>query len=264
MIEMILTCSVLGIVAGLLAGMLGIGGGVVIVPALIIILGSQGFPADFVVISAVATSLCTIIFTSISAARAQIKRNAVDWTIFKRWALLVVIGSFFSGFIAGHLPPVVLEIGIAIFLLIVSVIMLSKWVPNPSRSMPGPLGTSVLGLFSGTLSGLAGIGGGNVMVPLMVFFNVPMQRAVATSSTLGLPLALVGTIGYLISGWQETITDWSLGYVYLPAVALIAVFTVITAPLGVALSHRIPAQTLKRCFGTLLFLVAAHMLFTAL
>ncbi|BES73827.1 sulfite exporter TauE/SafE family protein [Marinobacter nanhaiticus D15-8W] len=263
MLEMIIACSVLGIVAGVLAGMLGIGGGVVIVPALVIILTSQAFPAEFVVISAVATSLCTIIFTSISAARAQIKRKAVDWTIFKRWALLVVIGSFVSGFIAGRLPPVVLEMGIACFLLIVSIIMLSRWVPNPSRSMPGPVGTSFLGLFSGTLSGLAGIGGGNVMVPLMVFFNVPMQRAVATSSALGLPLALVGTIGYVISGWGTQITEWSLGYVYLPAAALIAGFTVITAPLGVALSHRIPAPTLKRCFGALLFLVAARMLVTS-
>ncbi|WP_165857172.1 sulfite exporter TauE/SafE family protein [Marinobacter sp. JSM 1782161] len=264
MMEMILACSGLGIVAGILAGMLGIGGGVVIVPALVMILAGQGFPADYIVISAVATSLCTIIFTSISAARAQIKRQAVDWSIFRRWALLVVAGSFLSGFIAGQLPPVVLEVGIACFLLLVSIIMLSKWTPNPSRSMPGPAGTSVLGLFSGTLSGLAGIGGGNVMVPLMVFFNVPMQRAVATSSTLGLPLALVGTIGYVISGWNTTITDGSLGYVYLPAAALIAGFTVITAPLGVALSHRIPAPTLKRCFGALLFLVATRMLINAL
>lgn len=217
MIEMILSCVGLGVFAGILAGMLGIGGGVVIVPALVIILSHQGYPADYVVISSVATSLCTIIFTSISAARAQIKRKAVDWDIFKRWALLVVAGSFLSGFIAGQLPTVVLETGIAVFLLIVSLIMLSKWTPNPSRSMPGKVGTSVLGLFSGTLSGLAGIGGGNVMVPLMVFFNVPMQRAVATSSTLGLPLALVGTIGYFISGRDLSITDWNLGYVYLPA-----------------------------------------------
>ena len=264
MMEMILACAGLGIVAGLLAGMLGIGGGVVIVPALVIILKSQNFPEYYVVVTAVATSLCTIIFTSISAARAQIKRKAVDWDIFRRWALLVVVGSFLSGFVAGKLPPVVLETGIAVFLLIVSIIMLSKWVPNPSRSMPGKVGTSFLGFFSGTLSGLAGIGGGNVMVPLMVFFNVPMQRAVATSSALGLPLALVGTLGYLISGWHLSITDWSVGYVYLPAAGLIAMFTVAMAPVGVALSHYIPAPTLKRCFGALLMLVALRMLYISI
>ncbi|WP_166263470.1 sulfite exporter TauE/SafE family protein [Marinobacter caseinilyticus] len=262
--ELILACSALGIVAGILAGMLGIGGGVVIVPALILILTAQGYPGEFVVISAVATSLATIIFTSISAARAQIKRKAVDWPIFRRWALLVVIGSFLSGFIAARLPAVVLEIGIACFLLVVSLIMLSRWVPDPARTMPGAAGTSVLGLFSGTLSGLAGIGGGNVMVPLMVFFNIPMQRAVATSSTLGFPLALVGTAGYVISGWNQTITDWTLGYVYLPAAALITVFTVLMAPVGVTLSHKIPAPTLKRCFGGLLLLVAGRMLYNAL
>ena len=261
--DMIIACSALGIVAGILAGMLGIGGGVVIVPALVLILSAQDFPSEFIVITAVATSLCTIIFTSISAARAQIKRQAVDWTIFKLWAPTVVVGSFLSGFIAARLPAVVLEIGIAVFLLVISLIMLSRWVPDPSRSMPGKAGTTGLGLFSGVLSGLAGIGGGNVMVPLMVFFNVPMQRAVATSSTLGFPLAVVGTLGYVISGWGQSPADWSLGYVYLPAVALIAVFTVLLAPVGVSLSHKIPAPTLKRCFGGLLLLVAGRMLFNA-
>ena len=98
----------------------------------------------------------------------------------------------------------------------------------------------------------------------MVFFNVPMQRAVATSSTLGFPLAVVGTLGYVISGWGKSAADWSLGYVYLPAVVLIAVFTVSLAPVGVSLSHKIPAPTLKRCFGALLMLVALRMLYNAL
>jgi uncharacterized membrane protein YfcA len=259
--DMIIACSALGIVAGILAGMLGIGGGVVIVPALVLILAAQDFPPEVIVITAVATSLCTIIFTSMSAARAQIKRNAVDWDILKRWSVAVVLGSFLSGFIAARLPAVVLEVGIACFLLIIAVIMLSRWVPDPARIMPGSAGTTGLGLFSGTLSGLAGIGGGNVMVPLMVFFNVPMQRAVATASTLGFPLALVGTIGYVISGWNEPLAEWSLGYVYLPAAAFIAFFTVIMAPFGVALSHKIPAPTLKRCFGGVLLLVALRMLY---
>jgi uncharacterized membrane protein YfcA len=262
--EMIIACSALGIVAGILAGMLGIGGGVVIVPALVLILSAQEFPSEFIVITAVATSLCTIIFTSISAARAQIKRQAVDWNIFRMWAPTVVVGSFLSGFIAARLPAVVLEIGIAVFLLVVSLIMLSRWVPDPGRTMPGKAGTTGLGLFSGVVSGLAGIGGGNVMVPLMVFFNVPMQRAVATSSTLGFPLAVVGTLGYVISGWGKSTADWSLGYVYLPAVVLIAVFTVLLAPVGVSLSHKIPAPTLKRYFGALLMLVALRMLYNSL
>jgi len=262
--DMIIACSALGIVAGILAGMLGIGGGVVIVPALVLILSAQDFPSELIVITAVATSLCTIIFTSISAARAQIRRKAVDWAIFRLWAPTVVAGSFLSGFIAARLPAIVLEVGIAVFLLVISLIMLSRWVPDPARTMPGKAGTTGLGLFSGVLSGLAGIGGGNVMVPLMVFFNVPMQRAVATSSTLGFPLAVVGTLGYVISGWGMELMPWSVGYVYLPAVGLIALFTVLMAPVGVALSHRIPAPTLKRCFGALLFLVAGRMLFNAL
>jgi uncharacterized membrane protein YfcA len=261
--DILVAFSALGIISGILAGMLGIGGGVVIVPALIFILDLQGFPAEYIVITAVATSLCTIIFTSVSAARAQIRRSAVDWGIFKRWSLTVVLGSFLSGFIAARLPPEALEIGIAGFLFVVAVIMLSRWAPDPSRKMPGTAGTSGLGLFSGTVSGMAGIGGGNVMVPLMVFFNVPMQRAVATSSTLGFPLALVGTIGYAISGWGAGITEGSVGYIYLPAAACIALFTVIMAPIGVSLSHKIPAATLKQGFGAFLLVVAGRMLFHA-
>ncbi|MGS2743513.1 sulfite exporter TauE/SafE family protein [Halomonas sp. LS-001] len=262
--EILFAYSLLGIIAGILAGMLGIGGGVVIVPALVVILSAQSFPSELIVIMAVATSLCTIIFTSISAARAQIKRQAVDWAIFKLWAPTVIIGSFLSGFIASYLPVYFLEVGIAVFLFCVGMIMLSRWVPDPKRSMPAQLGTSGLGLLSGSLSGLAGIGGGNVMVPLMVFFNVPMQRAVATSSTLGFPLATVGTLGYIIAGWGETLLPWTLGYVYLPAVLLIAIFTVLCAPIGVAIGHRIPAQTLKRCFGGFLLLIAGRMLVNAI
>lgn len=257
--------AILGIVAGTLAGMLGIGGGVVIVPALVIILALQDFPSELIVISAVATSLSTIIFTSISAARAQIKRKAVDWTIIKLWLPTILLGSFLSGFIASYLPPAVLETGIAVFLLLVSFIMLSRWVPNPNTSMPGKVGTSLLGLFSGSISGLAGIGGGNVMVPIMMFFNIPMQRAVATSSALGFPLATVGAMGYMIAGWNNTsMPSWSLGYVYLPAVLLIAIFTMLFAPLGVMISHKIPAQLLKRCFGGLLFVIATKMLFESI
>ncbi|RRJ83509.1 sulfite exporter TauE/SafE family protein [Aestuariirhabdus litorea] len=244
--------------------MLGIGGGVVIVPALIFLLGWQGFPPELIVITAVASSLGTIIFTSISATRAQIKRGAVDWVIFRRWVLLVIGGSFLSGFVAQQLPPQVMKVAIAIFLLLVALIMLSKWIPNPSRQMPGRAGTSLLGLLSGLVSGLAGIGGGNVMVPLMVLFNTPMQRATATSSALGFPLASVGALGYVVAGWGQGTPEGSLGYIYLPATLTIAAFTVLTAPLGVALAHRISAPLLKRCFGGLLLLVALRMLFASL
>ncbi|WP_426415292.1 sulfite exporter TauE/SafE family protein [Aestuariirhabdus sp. LZHN29] len=263
MLDVFFAYAMLGVFAGIMAGMLGIGGGVIIVPALIFIFDWQGFSPDVIVISAVATSLGTIIFTSVSAAWAQIKRGAVDWVIFRRWVLLVVVGSFFSGFIAQQMQPLVLKMAIALFLLLVSLIMLSKWVPNPSRQMPGAFGTSVLGLLSGVVSGLAGIGGGNIMVPLMVFFNVAMQRAAATASALGFPLATVGAFGYVVSGWGSQKLEWSLGYVYLPAMLTIATFTVLMAPIGVALAHRMPAPVLKRCFGAVLLIVSARMLITA-
>lgn len=251
----------LGLFAGLMGGMLGIGGGVIIVPVLITLFTWQQFPSELIPVLAVATSLASIIVTSFAAMRAQQKRKAVDWALFRQWALLVIVGGFCSGFIAQWLPALLLKRAIACFLLLVACVMLSQWLPSPERQMPGRVGSALLGFVSGVTSALAGIGGGNIIVPLLVFFNVPMQRAAATASALGLPIASVGTLGYILAGLDIEFGGVStLGYVYLPAAVAIALCSFIAAPLGVTLAHRLPAKTLKRIFGGLLLLVAARML----
>lgn len=259
-----LSYALLGAFAGTMGGMLGIGGGVILVPALIALFSWQSFPAEVVTVMAVASSLSSIIFTSFSAMRAQMKRNAVEWAIFRQWSVLVILGGFCSGFIAQHLPPLLMKQGIAVFLMLVSLIMLSQWLPRPERQLPGKVGSGFLGFFSGVASALAGIAGGNIIVPLLAFFNIPMQRAAATASALGLPISAVGTLGYVIAGLDATETPaWSLGYVYLPATLGIAVMAFLMAPVGVAIGHRLPAKTLKRVFGGFLFVVALRMLWSS-
>lgn len=262
MMDSFLICYLLlGALAGLLGGMLGIGGGVILVPALIFLFEAQGFPTELIPQLAVASSLGSIIFTSAAAMRAQAKRGAVDWVLFRQWSVTVVAGGFCSGFVASLLPALYLKRAIAVFLTFVAVMMLCRWLPKPERHLPGALGRAGLGFASGLGSALAGIGGGNIIVPLLVFFNVPMQRAAATASALGLPIALVGSLGYLMAGWGHTsLPPGAFGFIFMPATLGIAAMALLCAPLGVAISHRTPAARLKRIFGGVLLVVAGRML----
>jgi len=256
----------IGALSGFLGGLLGIGGGVIIVPALIFTferLELFGGADHLITLVAVGTSLSCIIFTSLSAALTQIRARMVEWTIVERWALFLTAGSYLSGFIAAELPGQLLRGLIAGFLLFVSLVMLTRWKPSPHRNLPGWGLSAVLASLGGILSGLAGIGGGNVVVPTLVYFNTPIHRATATSSTLGFPIALAGTLGYAQRGWADTQTyTWAAGYVYLPAFLIIVSATVLFAPLGVRTAHRISPQPLRRAFGVLLIFVSMRMFYS--
>jgi uncharacterized membrane protein YfcA len=265
-----IACAALGAVAGFLGGLLGIGGGVVIVPSLILLfdairLESHGAPAgNGTTLVAVATSLATIVFTSIAAARPQIRAQMVEWRIIRRWTAFVVLGSFGASTLAALMPMITLRTSIAAFLFFVAFVMLTSWKPSPHRALPGTLGSAVLGTVGGLIAGMAGIGGGNVVVPTLVYHNVPVHRATATASVLGIPIALAGSLGYVQRGFGETtLADGFIGYVYLPAFLAIAVASIATAPLGVRTAHRLQPQPLRRAFGALLLVVAARMLWSA-
>lgn len=269
------SCLAIGAASGFLGGLLGIGGGVVIVPALIILFDLAGLfgPQDATVI-AVATSLACIVFTSLSAAIAQTRADMVDWPIVRRWVVFLVTGSFIAGSFADNLPTALFRTLIGGFLLFVAFVMLTSWRPSAHRTTPGLGLSALLGTAGGIVAGIAGIAGGNVIVPTLVYFNTPVHRATATSSTLGVPIALAGALGYIIAGWQAPPVpaagaglpgaDWMLGYAYLPAFLVIVTMTVLTAPLGVRTAHRISAQQLRRAFGVLLIFVAGRMLYSAL
>jgi uncharacterized membrane protein YfcA len=261
------SCLAIGAFSGFLGGLLGIGGGVVIVPALILLFDSLGlFAVDLATPVAVATSLACIIFTSLAAAYAQIRARMVDWTVVKRWTAFVLIGSFLASSIAVELPVATFRALIGCFLVFVAFVMLTSWKPSPHRNLPRTGVSASLGTLGGLISGLAGIGGGNVVVPTLVYFNVPLHRATATSSALGVPIATAGALGYVMKGWGENLsaTEWMLGYVYLPGFFAIVVATIATAPLGVRVAHRLNPQPLRRIFGLLLIVVSLRMLYSAL
>jgi uncharacterized membrane protein YfcA len=258
------SCVAIGAVSGFLGGLLGIGGGVVIVPTLIVLFDLAGLlGAHDATAAAVATSLACIIFTSVSAATAQVRAAMVDWAIVRRWAAFLVIGSFLSGSLAALLPTLVFRGFIGVFLLFVAFVMLTSWKPSPHRTRPGVGLSALLGTGGGLVSGIAGIGGGNVIVPTLVYFNTPVHRATATSSTLGVPIALAGTLGYVVSGWGRHPADWMLGWVYLPAFVAIVIGSMACAPLGVKVAHRVAPLPLRRTFGVLLIFVSARMLYSA-
>ena len=263
---LLLSCVALGAFAGFMGGMLGIGGGVIIVPVLIALFDMQYvIPLAHVTNVAVGTSLTTIIFSSLAAARAQVKRGAVRWDIVRNWAPGLLAGSLFAGLVAPWIPSHVARLFIGVFLGVIAVIMSTNWTPPPHRQLPKPAGNGLIAMAAGTVSGLAGIGGGNVIVPTLVYFNVAMHNASATASALGVPIALFGAVGYIASGWHAAgMPSFSVGYVYLPAALTIIATSVIAAPLGVSVGHRVSAPHLKRVFAIALAIAAARMLYSAL
>lgn len=257
----ILTCLCLGLVSGFLGGLLGIGGGVVIVPGLLALFTATArFSDGSATLVALGSSLAIIVFTSIAATRAQIRAGNVLWPVFRLWVGWLIAGALCAGYVASWLDPATLRGLIGLFLVAVGAIMLTQWQPAPHAVLPGRLGGAGLASGSGLVSGLAGIGGGNVIVPLLTYFNVPIHRATATASAFGIPVAAAGAIGYSLQGvWSGVL----LGKIYLPVVAIVAAGAVIAAPIGVRSAQTIQPARLKRYFGILLLCVALRMLWSA-
>jgi len=263
---LIIELLALGLVSGFLAGLLGIGGGMLMVPILTLILSSRGVDAGMAVKMAIATSMATIMFTSISSVRAHHKRGAVRWDLVRGLAPGILIGGLLAGAgIFALLKGAWLALVFAAFVSFSAFQMLRNKKPAPSRQMPGPAGQVGAGAGIGLLSGLVGAGGGFVSVPFMSWCNVPMHSAVATSAALGFPIALANTIGYLIGGWSlPTALPGAFGYLYLPALLIVASVSVTMAPLGARTAHAMDVAQLKRAFAGLLFLLAAYMLYKGL
>jgi len=263
---LIVELATLGLATGFLAGLLGIGGGMLIGPFMTIILSGVGVPADLAVKMAIATSMATIMFTSISSVRAHHKRGAVRWDIVKGLAPGIVIGgAIASAGVFALLKGTALAIFFAAFVGFSATQMFLDKKPKPSRQMPGTTGQLAAGSVIGFVSGLVGAGGGFISVPFMVAHNVAILNAVATSAALGFPIALANTVGYVISGANlPDLPPHSLGYVWLPALAVIASCSVFTAPLGAKMAHRLPVAKLKKVFAVVLYGLASYMLWKGL
>lgn len=251
----------MGGLVGLLGGMLGIGGGSLIVPGLVFLLRRQGVPLGLAMKIAVATSLASILFTSLRAMYAQEKRRAIDWHLVSILGVPVLLGSLVSGSLAAYLPGTILKGVFGAFLAIVGVQLLAAWHPISRWQLPGRLGLFAAGAGIGALSAMLGIGGGSLTVPYLTACQIDMRRAIAISTTLGVPIALFGAIGFVSSGWQRTgLPPDTLGYLYLPALLGLTPVAVLVAPLGVHWAHRLPVGTLRRIFGVLLLAVSAQMI----
>jgi uncharacterized membrane protein YfcA len=254
--------AALGLGTGFLAGLLGIGGGMLMVPFITIIMGHRGVATDLAVKMANATSMATIIFTSVSSVRAHHKRGAVRWDIVRRLAPGIVMGSLLGSLgVFALLKGTVLAIFFALFVGFSATQMFLDRKPKPTRQMPGTAGQLSAGGAIGFISGLVGAGGGFVSVPFMTWCNISIHNAVATSAALGFPIAVANVLGYVVSGQSvQGLPDGSFGYIWLPALAVIAVCSVLTAPLGAKAAHNLPVKKLKRVFASILYLLAAYML----
>jgi uncharacterized membrane protein YfcA len=256
-----LAYPLLGLVVGFLAGLLGIGGGSIIVPMLVTFFLAQGFPHEQVLHMALATSMATILFTSVSSLRAHHRLAGVNWEIVRRIAPGILAGTFFGTFIASRLNTVPLAVFFACFLCFVACQTLLSIKPKPSRELPGRIGMSATGLFIGLISARVAIGGGVLSVPFMLWCNVEARRAIGTSAAISFPIALAGTAGYLVNGLSEGgMPPYTLGYIYLPALLLVGAASTLIAPLGVACAHKMPVTVLRKIFAGLLILLAIKML----
>jgi len=256
-----LAYPVLGAAVGFFAGLLGVGGGGIMVPMLTTFFIAQGFPQDQVVHLALGTSMAAIVLTSVSSLRAHHAHGAVRWDIVRAITPGILAGTFGATFIAARADTVPLAIFFACFMAYVSVQMLLNIKPKPSRDLPGTVGMTAAGLGIGGVSALVAIGGGSLSVPFMAWCNVKMQNAIGTSAAIGLPIALAGTLGYLINGWGAPGTPaLTLGFIYLPALVLVSAVSMFFAPLGARLAHRLPVATLKKVFAGVLMLLCAKML----
>ncbi len=259
--EPFLIYILLGAFAGIVAGLLGVGGGLIIVPVLAFVLSRAGVDAGVVMHTAVGTSLATIILTSISSVRAHHQHGAVLWPVFARLTPGIIAGAFMGALVADAMPTKTLRLFFAVFEITVAAQMAFSILPHAARDLPGRAGMSLAGVVIGGVSAIVGIGGGTLTVPFLVWCRIKMQKAVATSSACGLPIAVAGMAGFVFTGWNDPrLPEWSLGYVYLPAWFGVVVASVATAPIGARLAHRLPAPVLKKIFAGLLFILGIRMM----
>ena len=252
----------LGVLAGVLAGLFGVGGGAIIVPALLIAFAAMAVPASVATHLAVGTSLATIAITSASSVRAHHQKGAVIWPVVGLLAPGLALGVFGGSRFAANLSGPVLQLAIGVFLLCVGIQMGFGLAPTAHRELPGRASLLGVGGVIGFASAMFGMGGGSLTVPFLSCCNVRMQKAVATSAACGVPIALFGTIGNISGGWHHTdLPAHATGFVYWPAMAGIALASTPAARVGAQLAHRLPARRLRRLFAMFVAVVGSSLIF---
>ena len=249
-----------GIAAGFLAGLLGVGGGLIIVPALGLVFAAQHYPTAHIHHAALGTSLACIMLSAMASLREHHAHGAVNWAIVRALTPGIVLGTLIGALIAVAIPARPLKLFFALFVFYAATQLFLNIKPKPTRQLPASAGMWGVGGLIGAVSSLVGIGGGTLSVPFMLWCNVPGHHAIGTSAALGFPIALAGTVGYMAGGLSVSgLPEYSLGFIYLPALAGIALASVLTAPLGARAAHRLPVNTLKKGFAVFLYLIGARM-----
>lgn len=252
----------IGCLAGFAAGLLGIGGGMLLVPLLAMAFSAQAFPPEHVLHLALGTSIATIVFTSLSSVRAHHAYGAVDWAAAKAIAPGIMAGSFCAALIAGLIPTRPLAVMFTLLVFYAATQVFFDLRPKRTRALPGTVGLFGAGTVIGGVSSLLSAGGAFLSIPFLTWCGVPLRRAVGTAAAIGFPIALAGSAGYVLQGLrvQGALPAASLGYVYLPAMALIVATSMLAAPLGARLAHRLPVKRLRVAFALSLYAIALQML----
>jgi len=259
----IISCAVIGVFVGFLSGLLGIGGGLVIVPALIYLLPLLNIPMDVVMPLALGTSLCSIVVTSSSASFAHYRNSNIPWALTKKFIVAIALGSLSGALVADLLSVSVLKSIFAGAVSILAIYMLMSVRITSTRPLPNDVILFIIAYVCGVIASLMGISGAAILIPILMFFGVNVRHAIGLSTTCGALVAAFGTAGYVISGIGiNSLPPWSFGYVYLPALISIVITSLIFAPLGVRYANKLPVKTLKRFFALFLLLVALKMIFT--
>ena len=253
-----------GVTAGMLAGLLGIGGGTIIVPVIVIILDAQSVSADVMIKIAVGTSLATIAVSALPSIYVHHRKGAIEWPVVRRLTPWIMAGAIVGVVIVDLLPGKILHIAFIGFLFIAAIRTLAGTVEG-KRQLPGLAGMAGIGLVNGVISSMMGIAGGVINVPFFSYCSMPIRRAVATAATVGMPLALISTVSYAITGQNEAgLPESSIGYINLPIFAGVVSASVLFAPLGARLAHIIPERTLGLLFSLFLLVMAGRMIWSLL
>jgi len=251
----------IGCLVGFAAGLLGIGGGVIMVPMLVLAYKAQGFASAHVLHLALGTSMATIVFTSLSSVRAHHGYGAVDWRIARAISPGIVTGSFCAALVAGLIATRPLGVMFTALMFYAATQMFFDLRPKTTRPLPGTAGLFVAGGIIGAVSSLLSAGGAFLSIPFLAWCGVPLRRAIGSAAAIGFPIALAGTAGYVIQGLRASqLPSGSLGFVYLPALALLVVASMLTAPLGARLAHGLPVKRLRLVFALFLYGMACRLL----
>jgi len=267
MVQALFFLSLGGILAGLLAGLLGVGGGIVLVPLLTLILPQLGIASDVVMHIAVATSMAVITITSLSSARVHWQQRQVIWPVFFHLTTGTVLGTLLGVNIAHLLPSNELHLIFGVFTLVIALHILLNKQPKVQREIPNKYLLALGGFIIGTVCALLGMGGGMLIVPYLNHYKLSMRNIISTSTLCTIPIALAGSMGFILLGHEHAPlrnVSYTTGYIYWPAFFATAAAGVVFAPIGAKLAHRIPAKVLKRIFGGFLIIVATHMLITGI